>query len=448
MQFPSDPKESHKHAEQAAAAAHSFATYAIETEETLGALYSSSLDQSKAHDLAMSASRHAARSYANYALEADDIVSKLAGQTSLPEEADGCENTNSNVLEALRPSLLIQSPSMTKSRQMQEQAHSSEQLHLQISRLKTLRDELLATHATTTASMQDTGDGCQQCSQALRRTAFLRGQLDALVKYTTELEEGFAQRQPPLSVISCDQSDTACSRSLRPTETAQQILTEARAGFEDLLEKLHTFEVQKADADEEISRLRHQLEHLQLQNPEGKRGVSDPSRQGDESNGKPLGKRKCQAKPRRQATSQGPASVTQIKEMEGNGAAIRPEKSSHLSSRPQMTPCLQTSSGSPLGGLDAASASQVEISIGMSNANRGREQEGQPQHAPAGGGDNAKLFLFSQDEESFLAPGSLKSSPKGTDFSDAVRTVDAVRKVVRRRKAKAATSPDAETAKR
>lgn len=121
----------------------------------------------------------------------------------------------------------------------------------QLQRLRQVRDDLVKNHHGLEGAEQDDDSRSPRALQAQRRCGFLAAQLQALLRHTQDVEDALLDEER--------HAGGAGGLQARRELSIRQVAEDSKKAFSDLAEKLHTLEVQKADADHELRRLQARL---------------------------------------------------------------------------------------------------------------------------------------------------------------------------------------------
>jgi len=175
------------------------------------------------------------RSHTAYATESDECIKELRRQLDAAGGAAPGGGKASSVA----------APAARRSMEASEPQDNVQQTQLDL--LRSMRDELLRLDDSW-AEVRDTDDAADSPRhlQAQRRCRFLELQVQALLRHTQAVERVLdAQRDAHLGP----------SPDVRRRLSIQRVQQDGEALFNELSERLHTLEVQKADADQEVQRL-------------------------------------------------------------------------------------------------------------------------------------------------------------------------------------------------
>lgn len=125
----------------------------------------------------------------------------------------------------------------------------------QLTKLRSLRDELMAVKEEVPSVAEDEEPRSPRATMVYRQCSYMAEQLKIITRYCQEAERVY-------DTYPATASGSAPSESRR-RHSIQRIQEEGSRVFKELSERLYTLEVQKADADEEIRRLQDKLSELE-----------------------------------------------------------------------------------------------------------------------------------------------------------------------------------------
>lgn len=187
------------------------------------------------------------RSHAAYVAESEECAAALQQQLRGGVTSTASQNGCKAVLGEHKGADLEDSPEPQDATQI-----------AQLQLLRSMRDELLRLDSSSGAEADGgVGDGEEspRHERALRRCRFLELQLQALLRHTQGIER-------ILDVQRDAQLGCTPSPDVQRRLSVQKVQQEGEALFNEFSERLHTLEVQKADADQELRRLQAKVAEL------------------------------------------------------------------------------------------------------------------------------------------------------------------------------------------
>lgn len=209
----------------------------------------------------LDAARGSIRSYRGVLEESDECVERLrqradeGAPVAPPPERVAVTPRRSAADAACSQAVAAQASGKSADPSALEKRVESQQVELQ--KLRIARNALAAAQDRHEKAMARQGSEPEEPpsprrQQAFRRCQFLGAQVQALLTLCQDLEQ-------MLDAARDARFSGALAPEVKKSLSVQRVFEEGTARFDEVLEELHTIQVQKADADQELRRLQHRV---------------------------------------------------------------------------------------------------------------------------------------------------------------------------------------------